>query len=52
MTRRRREFERALDDLDADDAPDLGEVVVSYEQPDDWEPDPDAVVVDFRDVDT
>jgi len=56
MTRKsRRDIERDLEDLDdtgQEDAPHLGDVVVSWEQPDDWEPDPDAVVIDFTETDT
>jgi hypothetical protein len=49
-----RELRNDVEQLDAsggDDDP-LGDVTVSYEQPDDWEPDDDATVVDFTDVDT
>lgn len=28
------------------------DVTVSYEQPDDWEPDPDTITIDFTEVDT
>lgn len=56
MTRKsRREIESAiehLDDTDDEDRDEFEDVVVSYKQPDDWEPDPDAVVIDFTEVDT
>jgi len=35
-----------------DDADPVGEVICSFEQPDDYEPDPNATVVDFTEVDT
>jgi hypothetical protein len=56
MTRKSwRELERdleGLDDTDQEDSLLTGDIVVSWEQPDDWEPDPDAVVIDFTGVDT
>ena len=55
MTRpSKRELENALDGLDGGDSVDPldGDVVVSWEQPDDYEPDDDAVVIDFTEVDT
>lgn len=56
MTRKsHRDLERDLEDLDDtghEDAPLTGDIVVSWEQPDDWEPDPDAVVIDFTEVNT
>lgn len=54
MTRpSKRELENALDGLDGGDTVDtLGDPVVSYEQPDGYEPDEDAIVVDFTEVDT
>jgi hypothetical protein len=56
MTRKsRRDLERDLEDLDdtgQEDAPLVSDVVVSWEQPDDWEPDPDAVVIDFIETNT
>lgn len=56
MTRKsRRGLERDLEDLNdpgQEDAPLLSDVVVSWKQPDGWEPDPDAVVIDFTEVDT
>jgi hypothetical protein len=55
MTRRsRREIAHEVDGLSSDgDAPPAdADPVVSWEQPDGWEPSPDAITINFSEVST